>query len=749
MNRLNISSWSINVKIFLIFLGAFVVLNIINTPLSIQSFTDVNRQVFRQVVTETALRQQAAIDQDFGLAFEIFDEFQASLLQNLSFTFTNTTETTVNLANDIMTESLLDEASLLYKQVWLVNAEGQVISNLTNLGNTRYSVDLETNLFPDASTSPAYRAGLLIAQNLDLNRNIDLIIEEINDELSIQLVANVFDIQDKLVGMLVVELNNDSVILNNIQSTEANKDIYTFVASPINSESVFVNNDANIALVNLDTQAIRSSTRIQEAQFYRSGNRSVIGYYTPLFETFRRDILLVVELDEAVALQGVSTAILDTTGPTFILEIIILFIAIVIVNRLFVNPINVITSRVRALNAGDFQSAIPIRTGNDEVGNLAESLIELQQQLSILTTDMNARAEARTRDLQVTQEIGRVATSENDVNKLMTEVVELIIDRFDSIYHAQIFLIEGNHAVLKSSTGEVGQQLLARGHRLGVGSLSVIGQVTQQNQTIIARDTASSEVHRRNEFLQDTRAELAIPMRLGTRVIGALDVQSTHRDVFDEDLVTILETLTSQIAIAIENSRLYEASRQRLAELDNTARQRTQHNWEDFMYTQRTDQLTTRAGAPALNDFSELRQQAAAAQKITVGEITSRHTIPIAIPIVIREQVLGVVEWEIQETEFNQNRVLLAEELASRLAVSLDNARLVQTGRQTAENERIINTISAKISGQTDIAQILQTAIQEVGQALRAPQVNINIQQSSINGNDHHDNGHQPETDNS
>jgi GAF domain-containing protein len=121
-----------------------------------------------------------------------------------------------------------------------------------------------------------------------------------------------------------------------------------------------------------------------------------------------------------------------------------------------------------------------------------------------------------------------------------------------------------------------------------------------------------------------------------------------------------------------------------------------------------------------------------------------RDTVPIAIPIIIREQVLGVVEWEISESEFNQNQVLLAEELAARLAVSLDNARFVQTGRQTAENERIINTISAKISGQTDIEQILQTAIQEVGQALRAPQVNINLQQSTVNDN----NGHHPTSDN-
>ena len=157
-------------------------------------------------------------------------------------------------------------------------------------------------------------------------------------------------------------------------------------------------------------------------------------------------------------------------------------------------------------------------------------------------------------------------------------------------------------------------------------------------------------------------------------------------------------------------------------------------NWQDFMRTQRTDSIVTRAGAQAVYNFATLREQAIATKEISIGNVTQRETIPIAIPVVIRGQVLGVIEWEIPESEFSQNRILLAEELSARLAVSLDNARLVEAGRQTADNERIINTISAKISGQTDIEQILQTAIQEVGQVLRSPRVNIQLNPNKTNG---------------
>ena len=738
MSLLNISSWSINIKIFFIVLVAFLTLNVLNTPLIIETINNANRQAFKQVVTESALRQKAAIDDDINFILSTYETFRTDLLANVSFYYKVQVPSSKLLVERILTEDFLSLVPSLVRQVWLIDAEGRVISNVTNFIEPRYIV--EGDDYPSAIDTPAFRAGDPLGQSSpNTGRNIDIVVEQIGDQLSIQLVSAIFDFQGEYIGSFVTELNNIGIFTSNMQISGGNQDIYSFIVSPENGDASIALSSVRSDRINLNTQATRSSARLQEADLYTSGGRRVIGFYTPLFNDYRNDVIFVVELDEEIALRDVTVTVVGSSATILVLQIFFLLIIIFIINRLFVAPITVITDTIRAISAGDLTSTLSINMSDDEIGKLGETTVELRQQLKNFTNDMSSRIDARTRDLQVTQEIGRAAISETNLDLLMSQVVNLITERFDQIYHAQIFLIEGSYAVLKASTGETGEKLLARGHRLGIGSLSVIGQVTQQNQSIIARDTAASEVHRQNEFLRETRAELATPIRLGSRVIGALDVQSKVRDAFDDDLVTIIETMTAQIAIAIENSRLFEQSQRRLQEFENANRQRSQHNWEDFMNSQRTRQIVSHAGAQITNDFSSLRQQATETHQLAIGSITERDTIPIAIPIIIREQVLGVVEWEVSEQEYSQNHILLAEELASRLAISLDNARLVQAGRQTADNERIINTISAKISGQTDIEQILQTAIQEVGQALRAPRVNVRLQHGGTHQNGHQD----------
>ena len=178
------------------------------------------------------------------------------------------------------------------------------------------------------------------------------------------------------------------------------------------------------------------------------------------FEDFRNDIVFVVELNETTALQDIALSIVSTLGPTILLESFLLIIVIYFINHYYVRPITVVTNTIRAINAGDFQSSFPINTSDDEIGDLAETVIDLRQQLRSFTNDANERIEARARDIQVTQEIGQVAISETDLNTLMNKVVDLIAQRFDTIYHAQIFLIEGDYAVLNASTGEAGQTTL-------------------------------------------------------------------------------------------------------------------------------------------------------------------------------------------------------------------------------------------------------------------------------------------------
>ncbi|RME13072.1 MAG: GAF domain-containing protein [Ardenticatenia bacterium] len=178
----------------------------------------------------------------------------------------------------------------------------------------------------------------------------------------------------------------------------------------------------------------------------------------------------------------------------------------------------------------------------------------------------------RSLQLQAAAEVGRAASSLLDLDELLNRTVDLIRDAF-GYYHAQVFLVdeEGYAAWLKASTGEAGRKLLARKHHLLVGSKSVIGQVTKYGEPVVARDTDQDTIHRKNELLPATRAECAVPLRVGGRIIGALDVQSTEPDVFSPQDIAVLQTLADQLAIAIENARAYERQREtaeRLRELD-------------------------------------------------------------------------------------------------------------------------------------------------------------------------------------
>lgn len=191
--------------------------------------------------------------------------------------------------------------------------------------------------------------------------------------------------------------------------------------------------------------------------------------------------------------------------------------------------------------------------------------------------------------------------------------------------------------MLRASTGDAGRALLARGHRLQVGSQSVIGRCTDEARVVIARDTSESDVHRKNEFLPETRAELAIPLTIGDKVIGALDVQSKLRHSFNEEQVNILQTMADQIAIAIENTRLYQESLRRLDELTVSNRLATRATWVEYMNYRREIALSSEFSVGAeISENANLREAALREGIAIIGETTARNTVPFAVPIQLR-----------------------------------------------------------------------------------------------------------------
>ncbi|MBA4380339.1 MAG: hypothetical protein C0393_06645 [Anaerolinea sp.] len=170
--------------------------------------------------------------------------------------------------------------------------------------------------------------------------------------------------------------------------------------------------------------------------------------------------------------------------------------------------------------------------------------------------------------LATSAEIGRLITSTLDLNTLFTRTVNLIRERF-GFYHAAIFTIEetGMNAVVEAGTGKAGEEMKRRGHSLPVGSRSIVGTVTSTGTPLVVNDTAIDPIHRHNPLLPDTRAEAAIPLRVGERIIGAIDIQSQQAEAFIPDDIAVLQALADQIAIAIDNARSYEIAQQAIKEM--------------------------------------------------------------------------------------------------------------------------------------------------------------------------------------
>ncbi len=199
----------------------------------------------------------------------------------------------------------------------------------------------------------------------------------------------------------------------------------------------------------------------------------------------------------------------------------------------------------------------------------------LVHQAAVAVQNLRLIEETRKRaaQLETAAEIARDTSSTLALDNLLKRTVNLICERY-GYYHASIFLIDesGLNAVIRESTGEAGKEMMRRGHKLGVGSHSIIGYVTELGKPLVINDVTHDSIHSPNPLLPNTLAELGIPLKIGDRVIGALDVQSNEINAFTQDDINVLQTLADQIAVAVDNARSYEIAQQAIAE----TRQRVQ-----------------------------------------------------------------------------------------------------------------------------------------------------------------------------
>ena len=331
---------------------------------------------------------------------------------------------------------------------------------------------------------------------------------------------------------------------------------------------------------------------------------------------------------------------------------------------------------------------------------ISDQLQVQSHELEELVSQRTRVLERRALQLQTTADIAKLSTELPEPQILMSQAIELIRSRF-GFYHASIFIMDetGNWADLRASTGEAGSKMIARHHRLALGSASIIGWVTANRLPRVALDVGEDPFHFKNPLLPETQSELAVPLLVGQRLLGALDVQSIEPHAFAEDDIRALEAIASEVAVAIDSARIQREMQEHLDRIERADRAETQAAWERIARSHSVPIIHINSsgeiGSPTDEVFPVIED--AITQNATVVSPDGRD---IAVPIQVRgETVATLAARRAKPSEpWNDEEIALMEAVASQSAQALEGARQRSEERRRVTELEVINRISQAVS---------------------------------------------------
>jgi GAF domain-containing protein len=387
----------------------------------------------------------------------------------------------------------------------------------------------------------------------------------------------------------------------------------------------------------------------------------------------------------------------------------------------------------------------------DEQKEINTQLLALQQNLEQIISDRTSELETKSKQLedqlvkdqkranqfQTIADVARYAANIQDVNTLFNTVTKLVSERL-GFYHVGIFLNdEADHfAILSAANSEGGQRMLERNHRLKIGEIGIVGNVAYSGIPRVALDTGEDATFFNNPDLPETRSEMAVALKVSNKIIGVIDIQSQESNAFTNEDTEVFAALADQIAIAIENVRLFENTQKSLSESETIYRQYLRSEWGRLTSEEKLTGFQYKiTGAVPLDAPLERPDFRLAMQS---GDISvqkdEKDESSLVVPIKLRGEILGVVNIrQPGNKSWSKDEIELIQSVTDRLAISAENARLFEESQQRASLEQAIGEISSKLSSSVDLNTVLQTAAEELGRVLHGSDVAIQLVQSEEN----------------
>jgi len=194
--------------------------------------------------------------------------------------------------------------------------------------------------------------------------------------------------------------------------------------------------------------------------------------------------------------------------------------------------------------------------------NLMPLVPEQEPVLRLLEQEVNRtgwRIERMVEEMALVNEVSREIAAIHDLEQILKIVPERLTEIF-GYYHASVGVIN-QHYLDMYEASKRSRAIGRERFRLPVLGPGMVPWVAREGQVRLANDTHQDEFWTPGKGLEASKSELTVPVLYRERVIGTIDVQSEHRNAFDQNDISILEALAGQLAIAIENARLYEENR--------------------------------------------------------------------------------------------------------------------------------------------------------------------------------------------
>ncbi len=471
---------------------------------------------------------------------------------------------------------------------------------------------------------------------------------------------------------------------------------------------------------------------------YRDPPEPVIGVYRWLPEL---KVAMLAEIDESAALSPFVEARNSSLGVAGVA--ILLAVAVGLYNATRVSrPLAALTQVASRIAGGHLEQRAEVRQRN-EIGLLAMAFNRMTDQLRGLIDTLEERVAERTRRLEIVAGLGEQLSAILNLEELLAEAVNQVKGQF-GYYHVHIYLLDevGENLVVVEGTGPAGTEMKALGHSIPLNAqTSLVARAARSGEVVSVDNVREAPDWLPNPLLPNTYSEMAIPITLGVtgQVVGVLDVQEDIVAGLDESDANLLRSVANQVAVTLNNARLFEQTQTALAEIEATHRRYQIQAWEAFRETQPVLQAEQQRPGVRLSDQDTLSQvkQQVLWQGRTI-RLDSQKTgtddnglAPAALvtPLKLRGQVIGTLGLQeaAQDRHWTEEEIALLEAVSEQVVQALERARLFGETQRSAWRDRVVSEATAQVWSSAQIEAVMKAAVAQLGDKLKASEVVIRL----------------------